>query len=374
MFDISYVRIFYQKIFIRPHKVHVILYLFHAVHGGVSYNYYTTATQQYQNKLADLKNSAEFDPDYISYFFGVGLQHPINKFLQVYTRYGIDRAFEFTERADDGVNERYRVIKNKISVGFLIDLSASKKTKQVQDTNVYQIQEQLEKNTSQIAATPQYDDSAVSQRVAQLEQSLAQQTQEINQLIENSAATLVSKMHPEGFTYVLEYASIFFRTNSAVLNQDRYAEELLKLAEFLNHNKKFGLVLVGYADELGNAEHNDKLSVKRAKNIHDFLVQRAKVSPASIQYIGAGETKRFSENKFRKNRKTELLLVTQLPTKWNAFIVSTVDSASSSTVSVVSLRQAHQPFRSSHFDKLTSTSSVSNLRTLRTLRTPSLSR
>jgi len=46
-----------------------------------------------------------------------------------------------------------------------------------------------------------------------------------------------------------------------------------------------------------------------------------------------------------------------LPTKWNAFIVSTVDSASSSTVSVVSLRQAHQPFRSSHFDKLTSTSS-----------------
>jgi flagellar motor protein MotB len=66
---------------------------------------------------------------------------------------------------------------------------------------------------------------------------------------------------------------------------------------------------------LGNAEHNDKLSVKRAKNIHDFLVQRAKVSPASIQYIGAGETKRFSENKFRKNRKTELLLVTQLPTK-----------------------------------------------------------
>ena len=122
MFDISYVRIFYQKIFIRPHKVHVILYLFHAVHGGISYNYYTTATQQYQNKLADLKNSAEFDPDYISYFFGVGLQHPINKFLQVYTRYGIDRAFEFTERSDDGVNERYRVVKTKISAGFLIDL------------------------------------------------------------------------------------------------------------------------------------------------------------------------------------------------------------------------------------------------------------
>jgi len=98
------------------------------------------------------------------------------------------------------------------------------------------------------------------------------------------------------------------------------------------------------------------------------------------------------------------LIITRclLPTKWNAFIVSTVDSASSSTVSVVSLRQAHQPFRSSHFDKLinrlgrltstsslrqahqpfrsshfdklTSTSSVSNLRTLRTLRTPSLSR
>jgi hypothetical protein len=33
-------------------------------------------------------------------------------------------------------------------------------------------------------------------------------------------------MHPEGFTYVLEYASVFFRRNSAVLNQDRYAEEL----------------------------------------------------------------------------------------------------------------------------------------------------
>jgi hypothetical protein len=196
------------------------------VHGGISYNYYTTATQQYQNKLADLKNSAEFDPDYISYFFGVGLQHPINKFLQVYTRYGIDRAFEFTERSDDGINERYRVTKTKISAGLLIDLSASKKTKHVQDNNVNQMQEQLEKNTSLIAATPQYDDSAVSQRIAQLEQSLAQQTQEINQLIENSAATLVSKMHPEGFTYVLEYASVFFRRNSAVLNQDRYAEEL----------------------------------------------------------------------------------------------------------------------------------------------------
>lgn len=88
-------------------------------------------------------------------------------------------------------------------------------------------------------------------------------------------------------------------------------ENLLKVAEFLKQNQKMRLVLVGYADEMGNNEYNDKLSMQRAKNVYDFLVQDAGVNPASIQCIGAGETERFSENEFRKNRRTELLIITQ---------------------------------------------------------------
>lgn len=281
------------------------------VHGGVAYNYYTSATQQHQNKLIDLKNSAQFDDDYLSYFFGVGLQYTLSSFLQVYSRYGIDRAFEFTERSDDGVNERYQVYKNRLSVGLLIDLPASKKAKNMQRNDIDQIQKQLENNTRQLATIPQDDDSALYQRIAQLEQSVARQTQEINQLIANKSDGLVSKMHPEGFAYVLEFASIHFAIDSAVFNQDSQTENLLKVAEFLKQNQKMRLVLVGYADEMGNNEYNDKLSMQRAKNVYDFLVQDAGVNPASIQCIGAGETERFSENEFRKNRRTELLIITQ---------------------------------------------------------------
>jgi hypothetical protein len=60
------------------------------------------------------------------------------------------------------------------------------------------------------------------------------------------------------------------------------------------------------------------------------------------------------------------LIITRclLPTKWNAFIASTVDSASSSTVSAVS-REAHFGKLINRFGKLSELTSISLLCSLR---------
>ncbi|MEK9529962.1 MAG: OmpA family protein [Flavobacteriaceae bacterium] len=281
------------------------------IHGGLGYNYYTSAEQHYGNTLIDLKKSAQFDDAYLSYFIGFGFQYSLNKYVQLYGRYGIDNAFEFTERADNGVRERYQVRKDKLSVGVLVDLPASKQAKDKHLSRVNKLTAQVETGIATEKQTHLYDDSALSQRIQAMEQTIQQQAQKINALAASKSSPLASKLHPAGFTYVLEFAPIYFPIGRATLALERYNEQLSQVADFLQANPSMRLRIIGYTDTLGDRDYNVNLSASRAKTVADYLVEKCGVTPSNIQYIGAGETERFSPDQRMKNRRTELLITLQ---------------------------------------------------------------
>ncbi len=66
----------------------------------------------------------------------------------------------------------------------------------------------------------------------------------------------------------------------------------------------------GHTDSTGAEVYNLKLSEKRATSIREFLIEKFKVSPTSIQAVGFGSTKSIADNGNyqgrRKNRRVEL--------------------------------------------------------------------
>jgi OOP family OmpA-OmpF porin len=68
-----------------------------------------------------------------------------------------------------------------------------------------------------------------------------------------------------------------------------------------NIDKLAYVKVVGYADSIGAASYNKRLSKKRAEAVAKVLIQ-AGIPEAKLEIIGAGETDKFGSNKTRKGR------------------------------------------------------------------------
>jgi|SRR5690554_484570 len=65
--------------------------------------------------------------------------------------------------------------------------------------------------------------------------------------------------------------------------------------EFMNDNPDVNVELVGYADEIGNTNYNQRLSERRAKVVHDVLLASG-ISANRLSYRGAGEDASVDKN------------------------------------------------------------------------------
>lgn len=65
--------------------------------------------------------------------------------------------------------------------------------------------------------------------------------------------------------------------------------------QFLNDNPDKNVELVGYADEIGNVNYNERLSERRAKVVHDVLLASG-ISANRLSYRGAGEDASVDKN------------------------------------------------------------------------------
>lgn len=65
--------------------------------------------------------------------------------------------------------------------------------------------------------------------------------------------------------------------------------------EFMNDNPNVNVELVGYADEIGNTNYNQRLSERRAKVVHDVLLASG-ISANRLSYRGAGEDASVDKN------------------------------------------------------------------------------
>ena len=67
------------------------------------------------------------------------------------------------------------------------------------------------------------------------------------------------------------YVNVYFKFNST--QPETYSLEAVNyLVKYMNENSSANAELIGYADEIGNADYNLQLSEKRAKKVYDILI------------------------------------------------------------------------------------------------------
>ncbi|ENY6787220.1 OmpA family protein, partial [Providencia rettgeri] len=85
----------------------------------------------------------------------------------------------------------------------------------------------------------------------------------------------------------------------------------------LNIKAKPGWLIVvsGYTDNTGNPELNQKLSLKRAESVRDWMIETSDINPACFAVQGDGQNNPVADNQTAegraKNRRVEIRLIPQ---------------------------------------------------------------
>ena len=108
-----------------------------------------------------------------------------------------------------------------------------------------------------------------------------------------------------GETYKL--ANIFFEFGKSDLNE-KSNSELQRLIKFLNQNKSFDILILGYTDEIGSELRNMKLSESRAKSVYNYLTSNG-IDKDRLTYKGKGELKSDKNGKLENSRKVEFKII-----------------------------------------------------------------
>lgn len=106
--------------------------------------------------------------------------------------------------------------------------------------------------------------------------------------------------------------------NNILFEYDKYTlkkesiVELQKVLEFLTINPNIYVEFGGHTDNIGTEAYNRKLSVQRAKSVHDFILNNG-ISKKRISYKGYGFSKPLNKNQTQNeqqlNRRTEIKII-----------------------------------------------------------------
>ncbi|HEX2900346.1 MAG TPA: OmpA family protein [Bacteroidia bacterium] len=109
---------------------------------------------------------------------------------------------------------------------------------------------------------------------------------------------------------IIALRNVFFDTGKDELRHDSY-EQLAQLIAYLNQKPKSEIEIRGHTDNVGNDDDNQKLSERRAKAVHDYLVSKG-INPIRLKYNGFGESNPVDSNETfegkQKNRRVEFLV------------------------------------------------------------------
>ena len=103
--------------------------------------------------------------------------------------------------------------------------------------------------------------------------------------------------------------SVPFQFGKAMLTKDG-RENLDKLAQDVQADKRFFIAVEGYTDATGTKEYNEMLSRKRADAVVEYLVGKHDIPIYRVHMIGLGQEKPVDEAHNRtaraKNRRVEV--------------------------------------------------------------------
>ena len=128
------------------------------------------------------------------------------------------------------------------------------------------------------------------------------------QLLQQFNAVLPTHETPRGL--VINIGDLLFATGKYDLTE-KARESLARIAGIIESHPGLHLVVVGYTDNTGSPEFNEKLSNQRADAVHDFLIQQG-VNPQDITAVGYGENFPVASNSTAQgralNRRVELVV------------------------------------------------------------------
>jgi outer membrane protein OmpA-like peptidoglycan-associated protein len=144
----------------------------------------------------------------------------------------------------------------------------------------------------------------------QLAQVRRERQEELNRMQEALNRVVETHRTPQGMTIVLPDSTFRFDFDSAELSQ-KNRELLSRIAGILLVSKGYGLSVFGYTDDVGTAEYNQQLSVRRAAAVEQYLIQTG-IDKSIINLKGYGKTSPIvpgtSAAARSKNRRVEIAL------------------------------------------------------------------
>jgi len=111
-------------------------------------------------------------------------------------------------------------------------------------------------------------------------------------------------------------ARIHFDFKKADIKKE-YIPLIKEVAKVLKENPNINLRIEGYTDDIGTKAYNQRLALKRAMAVKDFLVKEG-IKPERIQVVGFGKERYIAENTTPigrlTNRRAEFIVI-QVPTQ-----------------------------------------------------------
>ena len=137
-----------------------------------------------------------------------------------------------------------------------------------------------------------------------------QREQELNRMQEALNRVVETRRTPQGMTIILPDSTFRFDFDSAELSQ-KNRELLSRIAGILLVSKGYGLSVFGYTDDVGTADYNQQLSLRRATAVQQYLVTSG-LDAAVVNRKGYGKSSPVmagtSAAARARNRRVEIAL------------------------------------------------------------------
>lgn len=177
-----------------------------------------------------------------------------------------------------------------------------------------QQQQQAESQREQAVATAQHANQQAAEAEDQMRQMRREREEELNRMQEALDRVVETRRTPNGMIIVLPNSIFRFEFDSSELSQHN-RELLSRIAGILLVSKGYGLSVFGYTDDVGTAEYNQQLSLRRARAVQDYLIHSG-IDSAIINIKGYGKTSPLvagtSAESRAKNRRVEIALTDSL--------------------------------------------------------------
>ncbi|MCV6629337.1 MAG: OmpA family protein [Flavobacteriaceae bacterium] len=89
-----------------------------------------------------------------------------------------------------------------------------------------------------------------------------------------------------------------------------------EVSEFLQKNQSVKLLVIGHTDRIGASSYNQRLSIRRAQSVRDYLLSK-NIATQRLRILGQGENKlkhpctSCTQEQHRENRRVEMEIMSK---------------------------------------------------------------